>query len=152
MITVIKPSLWQARWMERAKQISQWSKDPSTQVGCVYVDEERKLELSGGYNGFPRGIDDDERLDDRELKYKLVVHAEMNGIFNAAANGINLRGSSLFAWALPICSECAKGIIQVGVKKVYVQECFVSNERWRNTWELTQQMFKESTIDVIILQ
>lgn len=151
MTTRIEPTVWQTRWMERAKQISEWSKDPSTKVGCVFVDEERKLELSAGYNGFPRGIDDSEkRLNNRELKYKLVVHSEMNGIFNAAANGINLRGSSLFVWALPVCADCAKGIIQVGVKRVYVKEEFVNNERWRETWAWSMFMFQEAGVEIFV--
>lgn len=142
---------WHERWFERAKQVSTWSKDPSTKIGAVFVDEKSHRELSAGYNGFPRGIKDDERLNNREIKYKLVVHGEMNGIFNAVNNGVFLEGSSLYVWGLPICSECAKGIIQVGVKNVYVKEEFVKAERWKETWELTQQMFKEAGIKVFVM-
>lgn len=141
---------WVERWFERAKQVSAWSKDPSTKIGAVFVNEEKHRELSAGYNGFPRGIKDDNRLNDRELKYKMIVHAEMNAIFSAVNNGVSLEGSSLFVWGLPICSECAKGVMQIGAKKVYVKEEFVSVERWRESWELSQNLFKEANIKVIV--
>lgn len=143
-------SKWVERWFERAKQVSTWSKDPSTKIGAVFINEEKHRELSAGYNGFPRGIKDDDRLNNRELKYKMIVHAEMNAIFNAVNNGVSLEGSSLFVWGLPICSECAKGIIQVGVAKIYVKEEFVNVERWKEAWELSQNLFKEVGIKVIV--
>jgi dCMP deaminase len=142
---------WHDRWFKRAEEVSTWSKDPSTKVGAVFVNEEKHRELSAGYNGFPRGIKDDDRLNNREIKYKLVVHAEMNGIFNAVNNGVTLDGCSLYVWGLPICSECAKGIIQVGVKKIYVKKQFVDNERWKESWKLTQQIFSEAEIKVIVI-
>ena len=104
---------WDIRFISIAREYSTWSKDPSTQVGAVAVDPKTRRVLSGGYNGFPRGIEDtDKRLNDRDLKHSLVVHAEMNLIYNATRSGISLEGSHLYVWGLPVCSECAKGIIQ----------------------------------------
>ncbi|MBT7127172.1 MAG: CMP deaminase, partial [Candidatus Thioglobus sp.] len=74
---------WDKRYLGLAAEVSTWSKDPSTQVGAVTVGSKKEV-LSQGFNGFPRGIDDsDERYNNRDTKYKLVVHAEMNAIYNA---------------------------------------------------------------------
>ena len=71
---------WDKRFLELAKHISLWSKDPSTKVGCVVVGEDREIR-STGFNGFPRGIEDDDgRLSDRSQKYPLICHAEENAI------------------------------------------------------------------------
>ena len=75
---------WGDRYIHLAKEISTWSKDPSTKVGAVVIGNNGEV-LSQGYNGFPRGIKDTpQRLKDREKKYNLVVHAEMNAIYNAS--------------------------------------------------------------------
>ena len=85
-------SKWDARFIDLAKHISQWSKDPSTKVGCVVIGEDREIR-STGFNGFPRGISDDmERLEDREQKYPLICHAEENAIMHAARIGVSLKG------------------------------------------------------------
>ena len=81
---------WDIRFLELAKHISGWSKDPSTKVGCVVVGEDREIR-STGFNGFPRGIsDDNERLTDRNQKYPLICHAEENAIMHAARIGVSL--------------------------------------------------------------
>ena len=109
---------WKLKYMELAKTIASWSKDPSTQVGAICVGEIGQV-LSQGYNGFPRGVLDlPEKLEDRTEKYKHTVHAEMNCIYHACRTGVSLKGSSMFVYGLPICHECAKAIIQVGIKKV----------------------------------
>lgn len=133
--------------MSLAKHYSSWSKDPSTKIGAVAVSD-NKLQLSSGWNGFPRGIEDDDRLKNRETKYSLVVHAEMNVIYNAARNGISLVGASLYVYGLPICSECAKGVIQSGIKKVFiVKESISKSEFWEKSWDLTRRMFEEAGVN-----
>ena len=83
-------SKWDQRFLELAKQISTWSKDPSTQVGCVVVGPDREIR-STGFNGLPRGIEDtSERLNNREIKYPMICHAEENAIMHAARTGISL--------------------------------------------------------------
>lgn len=110
--------------MQLAKEAASWSKDPSTKIGAVCIGSKGQV-LSTGYNGFPRGIDDSlTRYYDRELKYKMVVHAEMNAIFNATYNGVSLDGSTMYVHGLPVCSDCAKGIIQVGVKRIVMDDQF----------------------------
>ena len=76
---------WDCRLIELAKTISTWSKDPSTKVGAVIVDSNRRI-LSTGYNGFPKGIKDDERLENRDEKLEMIVHAEINAILFAERN------------------------------------------------------------------
>ena len=86
---------WYKRYLNLAKEVSTWSKDPNTKVGAVVVGSKGQI-LSQGYNGFPRGIKDtNDRLNDREKKYKFVVHAEQNCIYNATLNGVSLDGNIL---------------------------------------------------------
>jgi dCMP deaminase len=155
LVPVLKPSdwTWHQRFIKLAKEYSTWSKDPSTQVGAVAIDPNTRRVLSGGYNGFPRGIEDtDERLNDRDLKHSLVVHAEMNLIYNATRSGISLEGSHLYVWGLPVCSECAKGIIQTGVKIVFVAEsCVDIKPFWVESWSKTKGMFLEAGIDFTVV-
>lgn len=142
-------SKWNQRYMAMAKEIAQWSKDPNTKIGAVAVGSKGQI-LSQGYNGFPRGIlDNPERLNDRETKYKFVVHAEMNVIYNATYSGVSLDGAKLFVYGLPVCSECCKGIIQVGIKEVYVaQECLDLRPHWFESWMQSLDMFNEAGIKV----
>lgn len=137
---------WGNRYLGLAKEISTWSKDPSRKIGAVAVGEKGQI-LAQGYNGFPRGIlDSADRYNDRATKYKFVVHAEMNVIYNATFNGVSLDGARLFVYGLPVCSECAKGIIQVGIKAVTI---FTEQEVppiWNESWIATQEMFKEANV------
>jgi dCMP deaminase len=73
---------WDKNFLELAKTVSTFSKDPSTQVGAVIVDDDKRV-ISIGYNGFPKGVRDDHRLDNRELKYEMIVHAEANALLFA---------------------------------------------------------------------
>jgi dCMP deaminase len=134
---------WDKRFIEMAREISTWSKDPSKQIGAIAVGPKRNV-LSTGYNGFPRGIvDTTERYTDRPTKYKYIVHAEQNVIYNATYNGVSLDGSTLYVYGLPVCSECAKGIIQVGIQRVvYCAEDVP--EKWQQSLLLTQEMFAET--------
>lgn len=143
---------WRNKFLNLAKHISTWSKDPSRQIGCVAIEPSTKRILSTGYNGFPRGIDDSiDRLNDRETKYKYVVHGEMNAVYNATMNGVSLFGAELYVYGLPVCSECAKGIIQVGIKKVYILIDEEIPEVWNKSWELTQSMFVEANVSIEIV-
>lgn len=142
--TSISLNKWDKRYLALAEQVSKWSKDPSRQIGAVAVGSKGQV-LAQGYNGFPRGIDDDDRYDNREVKYKYVVHAEMNVIYNATYNGVSLDGSTLYVHGLPVCSDCAKGVIQVGIKKVVMPEQLIP-EHWQPSWQLTKSMFEEAGV------
>jgi len=137
---------WGNRYLSLAKEISTWSKDPSRKIGAVAVGEKGQI-LAQGYNGFPRGIlDSADRYNDRSVKYKYVVHAEMNVIYNATFNGVSLNGARLFVYGLPVCSECAKGIIQVGITSVTIFSEEVVPDIWNDSWTTTQSMFNEANV------
>lgn len=110
---------WDEYFMGVALLASKRSKDPNTQVGACIVDTEKRI-LSTGYNGFPYGCSDDEYPWDRtgdanDTKYPYVVHAELNAILNN--RGKNLNGAIIYVALFP-CNECAKAIIQCGIKEV----------------------------------
>ena len=109
---------WDEYFMGLAHLSSKRSKDPSTQVGCCIVDTNNKV-VSIGYNGFPTGCNDDAFPWDREgdfcnTKYPYVVHAELNAILNSK---LNLNNCIIYVSLFP-CNECAKAIIQSGIKKI----------------------------------
>ena len=108
---------WNEYFMGVAKLAARRSKDPNTQVGACIVSQDNII-ISTGYNGMPKGCSDDEfpwGREGAETKYPFVVHAELNAILNAS--GRDLRGSRVYVALFP-CNECAKAIIQSGVKEV----------------------------------
>jgi len=136
---------WDIRFLELAKHISGWSKDPSTKVGCIVVGEDREIR-STGFNGFPRGIsDDNDRLTDREKKYPLICHAEENAIMHAARIGVSLKGSTAYVtW--PPCSRCARSLIQAGIKEVVYSTAEEVPERWLEDFNISTSMLKEANV------
>lgn len=137
---------WNIRFIELAEHISSWSKDPSTKVSAVAVSPDKQI-LSIGWNGFPRNVNDtDERLNDRETKYKHIVHAEKNCIYNACHNGISLKDSILYVYGLPVCGECAKAVIQVGVKRIICGFDGEYKENWKESVEFAQNIFRETKV------
>lgn len=110
---------WDEYFMGIAILSAQRSKDPSTQVGACIINEDKRI-LSVGYNGMPRGCDDDFMPWEREgslldSKYAFVCHAELNAILNYGAG--TLKNSVIYTTLFP-CNECAKAIIQSGIKEV----------------------------------
>jgi dCMP deaminase len=138
--------------MEMARVISTWSKDPSSQIGAVVVNDERRI-LATGYNGFPKGIaDTEERLNNKEEKYSRIIHAEMNALMNALYSGVSLKDSTLYVYGLPVCSSCAKCVIQAGVKRVVIPTIKTNKANWQAVWEQeSAPMFAESGVQITIL-
>ncbi len=136
---------WDKRFLKLAKHISEWSKDPSTQVGCVVVGPDREIR-STGFNGLPRGIEDnDERLNDREIKYPLICHAEENAIMHAARIGISLKDCIAYVtW--PPCTRCARSLIQAGISTIIYPKNTEIPERWMTDFNLSLNMLKEANI------
>jgi dCMP deaminase len=131
--------------MELAEHVAQWSKDPSTKVGCVIVDKQNRV-VSLGFNGFPRGIKDSTlRYMDKETKYLFVAHAERNALDNAP---LSVEGCTLYSPLLP-CNECAKSIIQKGIKKVI--SYYPTEDRPNLNWEITKQMFLEAEVQLYLI-
>jgi len=138
-------------WLIRlARFISTRSKDPSTKVGAVIVRPDKTI-ASTGYNGFPRGVVDDQaRLDNREIKYKLVVHAEMNAILTAREP---LHGYSLYLWPFAPCDRCAAAIIQSGIKRIYAPDSTRRDhsERWAEAHKWADLMYAEAGVDLKLI-
>lgn len=112
---------WDDYFILMAKMAATKSKDRSTVVGAVIVDEHHNI-IATGFNGFPRGIDDtNPNYHERPLKYQITEHAERNAIYQAAAGRGGTRGCTLYLAHNPylgICTDCARAIIQAGIKKV----------------------------------
>lgn len=137
------------RYLKLAGEVATWSKDPSSQIGSVAIGEDNQV-LSTGVNGFPRGVKDSpERFKNREIKYRFVSHSEKNLIYNACLNGVSLKNSTVYVKNLPVCSECAKGLIQVGVSKVVMQHNRDLTGKWEEEFQLTKEMFDEVGITYI---
>lgn len=135
---------WHTRFINLARHIASWSKDPSTKVGAVIVNDMNQI-LGLGYNGFPRGIDDyDDRYDNREIKYKMVVHAEANATLNKIGD---IHGTTLYVTPLAPCCECAKLIIQSGISTV-IYETLGDDARWGDSNNYARLMFREAGVRV----
>jgi dCMP deaminase len=133
---------WDDRFLELATVISSWSKDPSTKVGAVIVDDDNRV-ISIGYNGFPKGIKDDHRLSNRDLKYEMIVHAEANALLFANAP---VKGCTIYTWPFQPCSRCASLIIQAGVRRVVSVEN--KDQKWSSNFQLAQDMLTEARVEV----
>ncbi|MBO6020156.1 MAG: dCMP deaminase family protein [Clostridia bacterium] len=122
---------WDEYFMGVSLLAAERSKDPNTQVGACIVDDTNRI-ISTGYNGFPYGCSDDEYPWDRagdtagKTKYPYVVHAELNAILNAS--GKKLAGARIYVDLFP-CNECAKAIIQSGIREVvYLSDKYAETE------------------------
>jgi len=143
-LTGKKGSKWDKRFIALASHVAQWSKDPSTKVGAVIVDSNKRI-VSIGFNGYPQNIPDDD-LDDRDKKYAKVLHAEMNAMLFAQRN---LEGCTIYVWPMPPCSQCASAIIQSGIDSVRtVKATKDMYERWGDKIELTEDMFEDACVDL----
>lgn len=132
---------WDRRFLALAEFVAQWSKDPSTKTGAVIVDPNNRV-VSVGYNGFPRGINDlPERLENRDLKYKLIVHCERNALIFARGS---VERCSLYTWPFMSCAPCAVMMIQAGIIEAIAP--FSDNPRWIEDFKLTQTLFEEAGV------
>lgn len=136
---------WDRRFLNLAKLISTFSKDPSTKVGAVIVDSKNRL-VSTGYNGFPRGVSDNEELlNDRDEKYIRIIHAELNAILFARKD---LSGNTLYSWPFQPCGACASIIIQCEIARVVSVTCDI--ERWKKSFEIANVLFKEASVNLCL--
>jgi dCMP deaminase len=131
--------------MRVAREVSSWSKDPSTQVGCVLVRE--KKVLSTGYNGFPKNISDDlNRLIDREQKYEITVHAEVNAVTAAALHGVSTEGATAYVTFNP-CSRCAAVLINAGIASIFSDGSAAIPDRWLKNFILASKLLAEAGVE-----
>ena len=139
---------WIDRFYQHAIDVAKWSKDKNTKVGCVIVNEDKNI-LTCGYNGFPRGANDDDFAEryEKPLKYMWTEHAERNAIYNATRNGVSLNNSIAFVTYFP-CSDCARALIQVGVKRVYSPMPDFKHKKWGDSWQTSKDMFTECGVEL----
>lgn len=112
---------WMEHFIAQAELTATMSKDRSTKVGAALVRPEGLVLVSTGYNGFPRGVNDDvQARHDRPAKYDWTEHAERNAIYNAARLGHKTEGCMLFLNWSPdfLCTDCARAVIQAGIIEV----------------------------------
>ncbi|HEY7822706.1 MAG TPA: deaminase [Acidimicrobiia bacterium] len=140
---------WHVRFLELAAHVAQWSKDPSTKVGCVLVDEQRRV-VGMGYNGFPRGVaDGKDRYEDRSIKYPMVVHAEANAVLNAVGS---TRGTVAYVTHHP-CADCMGLLIQAGVRAIITNRPDEGlAERFCDSFKITRTMSAESGVCITFLE
>ena len=131
-------------------QASLFSKDPSKKVCSLFIAPESLQILSTGYNGLPRNISETPERWERPEKYKYVVHAEANGIFNACRNGVSLKDSICFVTMYP-CSDCSKGLIQVGVKEIYTIKPNFEHHKYGDDFKYSKEMLEEAKIKVYFI-
>lgn len=142
--------IWTYRFLGLAKEAATWSRDPSTKVGCVIANDENNV-VSIGCNGFPRKIvDSAERFNNRELKNKIVQHAECNAISNCARTGNSSNNCTMFVTHFP-CVSCAGKIIQSGIKELVYDSSTMSDDfisRWFDQIELSTIILTEANVKI----
>lgn len=138
------------RLLPVAQAVSGLSKDPSTKVGAVIVDDDANI-ISAGFNGFPRGVSDHvHRLSNRPIKLTFTVHAEANAIAQASRTGAKTMGASMIVTGLFPCSKCSGLIIQAGIKRVYAPIMTEeANQQWHDDRKFSMTMFDEAGVDVV---
>lgn len=141
---------WDTRFLTMAELVASWSKDPSTKCGAVIVRPDRTV-ASVGFNGFPRGMDDDGELyAQRAVKYSRVVHAEMNAILSAKEP---VRGYTLYTYPhglAPTCERCAVHVIQAGITRVVHWWADTEmSRRWSP--ETSLSFYREAGVEVVAL-
>jgi len=142
---------WDRRFIKLANEIATWSKDESTKVGSVIIGNHKKP-LSFGYNGLPRGVNDNiPERQKRPAKYYYFEHAERNAIYNSDNN---LEGSTIYVTHFP-CADCARAIIQNQIKRVVVDSTHGANSNWairrpdaHESMKASIAMFAESGVTV----
>lgn len=153
------PVDWHTWLMQGVYWVASKSKDPKTRIGAIIVKDNRII--STGYNGIPIGVNDKvEKRHDRPDKYFWYEHAERNAILSAARNGISTEGATMYTNGVP-CIECARSIIQSGIKEVYVHSSFTGlcqeaieskqREHWKGHDDVTSLLFQESGVQMLSL-
>ena len=130
--------------MDMARLVASWSKDPSSKVGAVIT--RGKFVVSVGFNGFPKGIADSaDRLENREIKYPTILHAEINAVLSARQD---IRGCALYVTPYMPCPQCAAVVVQSGISRIVYTPS--ENEKWGKP-ALSESMFREAGIELVEL-
>lgn len=144
---------WAQRFMELAEYVGEWSHDPGRGVGAIIVaGDGSKRVLSMGYNDFPQKINDHiPARREKPAKYDYTEHAERNAIYSAARYGINISGATMYAAWFP-CHECARAIIQSGIKEIVTREPEFDNDNYGRSFKISLEMMKEAGVRIVYLK
>lgn len=131
---------WDKRFLDLAKMVAGWSKDPSTKVGAVIADGKQIVSI--GFNGFPPDIEDKpESLADRKIKLSLIVHAEENAIRNAARS---VAGCTMYVWPIPPCDLCAYLIVESAICRIVAPTPSAAHsQRWGTSFAEAKSVFRD---------
>ena len=142
---------WDHRGLNLASEVALWSKDPSTEVGAVIMDSHHRP-VSWGFNGLPSGIaDSPERLNNRQTKYALTIHAELNAILFAERS--RLVGATIFVYPIPPCASCATAIVQNKLARVVsLTPGPAILDRWGESLRLAKEIFDEAGIGLDLFE
>ena len=137
---------WDEYFMGLTYYAATRSKDRSTTVGCVIVGPDNEIRTTG-YNSFVRGFKDEPHHHERPLKYELTEHAERNAIYNAARVGTPLNNCKIYVAWLP-CTDCARAIIQSGIKEVVLHKEYPAHVGWSDKQKISMEMFDQCGVEV----
>lgn len=140
---------WDQYFMSMVYLVAMRSSDPDTHIGAIIVSDDHRI-LATGYNGLPHDINITEERTERPEKYFWYEHGERNAIYQAARHGISVDGCTMYTNGVP-CADCARAIIQAGVKKVIIDEEWEANspEKWKEHAIRTRTMLKEAGVELI---
>jgi dCMP deaminase len=143
--------IWDERWMAMTQLVASWSKDRSRKVGCVIVDQDN-VEVSNGWNGFPRLINDDiEARHQRPAKYLWSTHSEANAVYNSCRKGRSTLGCKIYQALYP-CAHCARAIIQCGIVEVITIEPNWDDPTYAEEFAVSREMLEEAGVKVRFVQ
>jgi len=149
-----KNNKWDKRFLKLAHEVASWSKDDSTKVGAVIMGEDR-TPRSFGYNGMPRGVDEDiSERHERPTKYLYTEHAERNAIYHCARVGIPIEGCTIYVTHFS-CATCTRAIINSGLKRLVINEnSFKSDyhDRSKEDIEVSKTMLEEAGIEIVLVK
>ena len=128
-----------------------FSKDPDKKVGCLILSKETYRILATGINGFPRHLSDTKERWERTNKSLYVIHAEQNAIANSANSGTSIDNSIAIINMFP-CKECAKILIQSGVKTIVTVQPNINHIRWGESSKISLEMFTEVGIEILFVE
>lgn len=141
---------WDIKFIGLSRHVAEWSKDTNRKNSAVVVDSDNSI-ISIGYNGFPRGCDDSiASRYEQPAKYLYTEHAERNAIYHASKLGIPLKGCNMYTTMFP-CSDCARAIIQSGIKKLISPAPDVEHEKWGPHFKAALVMLEEANVEIVLI-
>lgn len=142
----MKQEKWDRRFLRLADEISTWSKDESTKVGCLIVGPNKEIR-STGYNGFPIGVKEKKERLKKPDKYLYTEHSERNAVYLACRNHVSLNGCTAYVTHFP-CADCARAFVQCGIKRVVSYETdFVKMKNWVKSFDASGAMLIDAGIE-----